>query len=194
MIDLIVGLGNPGDRYSDTRHNAGFWFVDALSRQERESLRPNSRLHGDVGEVSIAGQRVRLLKPDTFMNDSGNAVAAIVRFYKTDPKRMLVAHDELDLDAGVARLKFGGGVAGHNGLRSIASDLGTRDFWRLRIGVGHPGQRSRVTSHLLKPCPSAEQTPIVDAIDDVLRLLPAMVEDGPAKTQNQLHTPRKGGD
>ena len=192
MIDLIVGLGNPGDRYASTRHNAGFWFVDALSRQERESLRPNSRLHGEVGEVTIASQRIKLLKPDTFMNDSGNAVAAIVRFYKIDPKRMLVAHDELDLDPGVARLKFGGGVAGHNGLRSIAADIGTRDFWRLRIGVGHPGQRSRVTSHLLKPCPTVEQAPIVDSIDDALGILSTIVRDGPDKAQNQLNASRTG--
>lgn len=192
MIDLIVGLGNPGDRYRDTRHNAGFWFVDALGRQERESLRPNAKLHGEVGEVTVMDQRLKLLKPDTFMNDSGKAVAAFVRFYKIDPKRMLVAHDELDLAPGVVRLKFGGGVAGHNGLRSIAADLGTRDFWRLRIGVGHPGQRSRVTSHLLKPCPAAEQAPILESVADALRALPAIIQDGPAKAQNQLHTSGAG--
>jgi PTH1 family peptidyl-tRNA hydrolase len=137
-IRLIVGLGNPGREYEDTRHNAGFWFVDALARQHSVSLEKQSRFFGEVGRMGLAGQSIWLLKPTTFMNRSGQATAALAGFYRIAPSAVLVVHDELDLLPGTARLKHGGGHAGHNGLKDIQARLGATDFWRLRLGIGHP--------------------------------------------------------
>jgi len=145
-IRLIVGLGNPGSEYQNTRHNAGFWFVDRLADEYREPFRLEKKFFGEICKVSITGQPCWLLKPMTYMNKSGQSLAAIASYYKIEPQNILVAHDELDHDAGSTRLKLGGGHAGHNGLRDIISAIGTKDFYRLRLGIGHPGNKKQVVS------------------------------------------------
>ena len=150
-IQLIVGLGNPGAQYEDTRHNAGFWFVEQLARAYGGSLQPEKKFFGYAARITIGGQDVRLLTPSTFMNRSGQAVNAIATFYKIPPQAILVAHDELDHPPGIGRLKQGGGHGGHNGLRDIISSLGNnKDFCRLRIGIGHPGNSKAVVNYVLK--------------------------------------------
>jgi aminoacyl-tRNA hydrolase len=143
MIKLFVGLGNPGPEYAATRHNAGFWWIDELARRLNANLVLERAYKGRVARASVAGQSVWLLQPQTFMNLSGQSVAALARFFKIAPAEILVAHDELDLPAGEAKLKFGGGHAGHNGLRDIHAQLGTADYWRLRLGIGHPARATR---------------------------------------------------
>jgi len=155
---LIVGLGNPGAEYIDTRHNAGFWLCERLAAKLGAELRRESRFHGIAGRTQ--GQ-VWLLMPQTFMNCSGQSVASLARFYRIPPADMLVLHDELDLAPGVLRLKFGGGLGGHNGLKDIAAHLGTQDFWRLRIGIGHPGDRNQVVDYVLKK-PRSEERPLIE--------------------------------
>lgn len=148
-IKLIVGLGNPGREYEATRHNAGFWWVDEFARIHRSIYKADSKFHGLVARSQVHGREVILLKPQTFMNASGRAVVALRHFYKIAADEMLVVHDELDLPPGSAKLKFGGGHGGHNGLKDIVAHLGTHDFWRLRIGIGHPGERSEVVNYVL---------------------------------------------
>src|SRR5881397_3923408 len=155
MIKLFVGLGNPGPEYEATRHNAGFWWVDELARDLKVNLVHDRSYHGLVARANVHGQTVWLLEPLTFMNLSGKSVAALARFYKIAPEEILVVHDELDVVPGQAKLKFGGSHAGHNGLRDIHGQLGTGDYWRLRIGIGHPGVKSEVVNWVLKK-PSAE--------------------------------------
>lgn len=156
---LIVGLGNPGAEYEDTRHNAGFWLCERLAARLGAELRRESRFHGIAGRTR---EQVWLLMPQTYMNRSGQAVAALARFYRIPPAEMLVLHDELDLPPGTLRLKFGGGLGGHNGLKDIAAHLGTQDFWRLRIGIGHPGDRNQVVDYVLKK-PRAEERVLIEA-------------------------------
>ena len=146
MIKLFVGLGNPGPEYEATRHNAGFWWIDALARELKVTLVPERSYHGLVARASVAGHSVWLLQPQTFMNLSGKSVAALARFFKIPPEEILVAHDELDIPPGQAKLKRGGSHAGHNGLRDIHAQLGTSDYWRLRIGIGHPGVKAEVVN------------------------------------------------
>ena len=165
MIKLFVGLGNPGPEYTATRHNAGFWWVDQLARRLNAPLALERAYKGRVARASVAGQSVWLLQPQTFMNLSGQSVSALARFFKIAPDEILVAHDELDLPAGEAKLKFGGGHAGHNGLRDIHAQLGTADYWRLRLGVGHPGARQEVVGWVLQKPPQDEQIAIEQAID-----------------------------
>ena len=150
-MKLIVGLGNPGSQYERTRHNAGFWLIDRLARSAGAHLQNEPRYHGLAARTPIAGESCWLLEPQTFMNLSGRSVAALTNFYKIDPSDVIVAHDELDLPAGTVKMKLGGGFAGHNGLRDITAQLGTRDFWRLRLGIGHPGDKSLVHSYVLNP-------------------------------------------
>ena len=161
-IRLVAGLGNPGREYAATRHNAGFWFVDELARKLGMSLAPESRFGGDVGK---AGD-VRVVKPMTYMNESGRSVGALARFFGIAPDEILVVHDELDLKPGEAKMKLGGGVAGHNGLRDIQAALGSADFWRLRLGIGHPRDsvlpQQDVVDYVLKP-PRAEERTLLDA-------------------------------
>lgn len=161
-IRLIVGLGNPGREYESTRHNVGFWWVDGLARAQRLNFSSETRFHGLVARGQLHGHEVLLLKPQTFMNVSGRSVAALAQFYKIAPAEMLVVHDELDLPPGVARLKIGGGHGGHNGLKDIIAQLGTRDFWRLRIGIGHPGERAEVVNYVLND-PRREERELMDA-------------------------------
>jgi PTH1 family peptidyl-tRNA hydrolase len=166
---LIVGLGNPGPDYLETRHNAGFWFCAGLAQDWRCDLASESRFHGIVGKAS--GNRWILL-PQTFMNRSGQAVGALARFHRIAPAEILVVHDELDIPPGQLRLKFGGGAGGHNGLKDITAHLGTPDYWRLRIGIGHPGDRHEVANYVLKPPRKEEQADIDDAITRALKLMP----------------------
>jgi PTH1 family peptidyl-tRNA hydrolase len=171
---LIVGLGNPGRDYEETRHNAGFWFCARLAQAWGVSLAPESRFHGIVGH---SPKNVWMLLPQTFMNRSGQAVGALARFYRIEPAGILVVHDELDIPPGQLRLKFGGGMGGHNGLKDITSHLGTQDYWRLRIGIGHPGDRNEVVNYVLKPPRREEQVEIDAAIERAADLWP-LIERG----------------
>lgn len=171
---LIVGLGNPGADYSETRHNAGFWFCERLAVQLGVSLGREARFHGMVGHVR--GDGIHLLEPLTFMNRSGQAVGALARFYRIEPAQMLVVHDELDIPPGELRVKFGGGLGGHNGLKDITAHLGTQDYWRLRVGIGHPGDRNEVVNYVLKPPRREEQALIDDAIARALQAWPAIAK------------------
>jgi PTH1 family peptidyl-tRNA hydrolase len=169
-VRLIVGLGNPGREYADTRHNAGFWFCERLADRLGVSLSVESRFHGLVGHGRQQG--VWLLLPQTFMNRSGQAVGALARFHRIPPAEILVVHDELDIPPGQLRLKFGGGLGGHNGLKDITAHLGTQDYWRLRIGIGHPGDRNEVVNYVLKPPRREEQGDIDAALVRALGLWP----------------------
>lgn len=187
MIKLVVGLGNPGLEYSKTRHNAGFWFVDNLARQFSCEFSDELRLHGKTTRISNAAIDCRLLKPSTFMNESGRAVQAMLDYFKIDSDEILVAHDEIDLDSGIVRLKQGGGHGGHNGLRDIISKTGAKDFLRLRIGVGHPGQRESVSPHVLGRPGSGDQKLIDTAIENALSVMPLVLKGDIQKAMNELH-------
>ena len=184
---LVVGLGNPGSRYEATRHNAGFWWIDSIANDLGVAVRPESRFHGEVGRFRQAGADCWLLKPTTFMNESGRSVRAICDFYKIPESAILVVHDELDLAPGVVKLKKGGGVAGHNGLRDIAAQLG-RDFWRLRIGIGHPGDRAQVSNYVLSP-PRKEETELISsALERSLAIWPQLLNEDFEGAMHRLHT------
>ena len=184
----MVGLGNPGRDYAGTRHNAGFWWVERAAHAERAVLQAEGRFHGLLGK-SPAG--VFYLLPQTFMNASGRAVAAVARFYRIEPDEMLVVHDELDLSPGAAKLKLGGGHGGHNGLKDIAAVLGTPDFWRLRIGIGHPGHRDAVAAWVLNPPRADEYGLIEQAMDHGLRAFPLMLKGAFSAAMLELHTQAK---
>ena len=188
-IRLIVGLGNPGDAYRGTRHNAGADFVSALARRHGAVLADESKFFGETGRASVAGHDLRLLIPTTWMNRSGKAVAALASFYKIPPADILIAHDELDIPAGCARFKRGGGHGGHNGLRDIIPALGNdSDFYRLRIGIGHPGSAAAVSGYVLGRAPAAEAARIAAAIDAALDALPLLLAGDLVKAQTQLHS------
>lgn len=176
MIRLIAGLGNPGPEYEQTRHNAGFWWVDEAARQLGVSLQMERGHFGLLGRTNVRGQNLWLLEPQTYMNRSGQAVASVARFFKIAPEEILVVHDELDLPPGEAKLKKGGGHAGHNGLRDIHAQLGSPDYWRLRIGIGHPGDRHEVVNYVLKPPRKEEATEIDQAIERALDLWPLIAK------------------
>lgn len=187
-LQLIVGLGNPGPEYAQTRHNAGVWFVAALAAQYNIRMSADSKYSGLVGRGAINGQEVRLLIPTTFMNRSGQAVGALANFFKIPPADILVAHDELDLPVGAIRLKTGGGHGGHNGLRDIISSLGNQNgFHRLRIGIAHPGDAKLVSNYVLTKAPQAEQEKIEDAILAAVKVSDLMVNGNLAKAMNQLN-------
>jgi len=185
-IELIAGLGNPDPEYLATRHNAGFWFVDALAAENGARFSPNRKLDADTTEVELSGRRIRLLKPMTYMNESGRALSKAANFFKIPTAQMLVVYDELDLPPGRVQLKFGGGHAGHNGMRSIIQHLGP-EFWRIRIGVGHPGDRSRVTNHVLRRAPAAEEELITGSIRRAIDVLPTLLERGGERAKTELH-------
>ena len=188
MIKLFVGLGNPGPEYQGTRHNAGCWWLEALAHELKASLSPEKAYHGLVARTTLHGRTLWLLQPQTFMNLSGRSVAALARFYKIQPDEILVAHDELDLVPGQAKLKFGGSHAGHNGLRDIHAQLGTDDYWRLRLGIGHPGVKSEVVDWVLrKPAPE-QRTAIEECIARTLKAAPAMIEGEMDKATLLVHT------
>ena len=188
MIKLFVGLGNPGPEYESTRHNAGFWWVDALARAMKVTLVADRSYHGLVARTSVNGQNVWLLEPKTFMNLSGKSVAALARFFKILPEEILVAHDELDIVPGQAKLKFGGSHAGHNGLRDIHAQLGTGEYWRLRLGIGHPGVKAEVINWVLqKPAPD-QRTAMEECIARTLNAVPAMLAGEMDKATLIVHT------
>ena len=168
MIRLIAGLGNPGPDYSATRHNAGFWFVDELAHRLKVSLAPERSYFGMAARTNVGGRPVWLLEPTTFMNLSGKSVAALARFFKIEPNEILVAHDELDLMPGQVKLKLGGSHAGHNGLKDIHAQLGSGDYWRLRLGIGHPGVKSEVINYVLKKPSPEHRVEIEKSIEQAL--------------------------
>lgn len=186
-LKLIVGLGNPGPTYEHTRHNAGAWFVQLLS-QQNTPLRLEAKFHGFYGRMSIEGNDCHLLIPSTFMNHSGQAVAAITHFFKIPAANVLVAHDELDLPVGSVRLKQSGGHGGHNGLRDIISHLGTSDFLRLRVGIGHPGHSSQVLNYVLGQPSKKDATTIHDTLIGAMAILPYLVHGKVARAMQELHT------
>jgi len=188
MIKLFVGLGNPGPEYEATRHNAGFWWIDALSRELKAPLGLDKSYHGQVARTTVGGQNVWLLKPLTFMNLSGKSVAALARFFKIAPEEVLVAHDELDIVPGQVKLKFGGSHAGHNGLRDIHAQLGTADYWRLRVGVGHPGVKAEVINWVLKKPSQEDRMAMEDCIGRCLKALPELLQGQMEKAMMQIHT------
>ena len=188
MIKLFVGLGNPGPEYEATRHNAGCWWLQALARDLKVALLPDRSYHALVARTSVNGQSVWLLQPQTFMNLSGKSVAALARFFKIAPEEILVAHDELDVLPGQVKIKFGGSHAGHNGLRDIHAQLGSADYWRLRLGVGHPGDKAEVVNWVLKKPSQDHRTLIEDAIDRSLKAVPAMLEGDMNKATMLAHT------
>lgn len=188
-IKLIVGLGNPGREYEDTRHNAGALLVQALAEQHSQPLKEDNKFFGLTGRINLHGHDLRLLIPTTYMNRSGQAVAAMCQFYKFTPKQILVAHDELDIAPGTARFKLGGGHGGHNGLRDIISKMGNdREFYRLRIGIGHPGSASKVTGHVLNKASTNEHQQMLTVIDEAIRVLPDALDGDWGKAMNQLHS------
>ena len=191
-IALVVGLGNPGNEYARTRHNAGFWFVDALAAEYGGHFAAHKKLHGELAEIGIGTARLRLLKPTTFMNLSGQSAAAVLAYYKLPAEQMLVIYDEIDFPPGKVRLKFGGGHAGHNGIRSIIAHVGA-GFWRMRIGVGHPGERSEVVNHVLRRASQSDEAAIKANIARGIEIMPTLVSEGPEKAQLQLHTEQKHG-
>lgn len=188
VIKLIVGLGNPGPQYAATRHNVGAWLVEELARQYNTPLRVDSKFLGAYGKTRIANQDCWLLVPTTFMNLSGQSVKALASYYKIAPEEILVAHDELDFPVGEIRFKQDGGHGGHNGLRDIISHLQSKMFHRLRIGIGHPGNRDEVVNYVLKPPRSSEQIVIMDAILDALRVLPTFISGDQQKAIRELHS------
>jgi PTH1 family peptidyl-tRNA hydrolase len=195
MIRLFVGLGNPGPEYEQTRHNAGFWWLDALARELKLNLSAEKSYHGLVARTSIQGQSVWLLAPQTFMNLSGKSVAALAHFFKIPPQEILVAHDDLDIAPGEAKLKLGGSHAGHNGLRDIHTQLGTDQYWRLRLGVGHPGNKAEVVHWVLKKPMLDHRIAIDQAIDRALKALPQLLAGDMEQATRLVHTskpPRPG--
>lgn len=175
MIRLFVGLGNPGPEYEATRHNAGFWWIDALADRLRARLVAERSYHGHVARVNHDSGPVWLLKPMTFMNRSGQSVAALARFFKVEPAQILVVHDELDLQPGQAKLKFGGSAAGHNGLKDIQAQCGTPDYWRLRLGIGHPGVKAEVVDYVLRKPPPEQREAITKTIERSLEATDALL-------------------
>ncbi|MCU7919947.1 MAG: aminoacyl-tRNA hydrolase [Candidatus Thiodiazotropha sp. (ex Dulcina madagascariensis)] len=189
-IKLIVGLGNPGPGYDESRHNTGFWLVDRLARQHQQNFKSESRHHGLVCKLILQEREVRLLKPATYMNRSGQAVSSLANYFRITPEEILVAHDELDLVPGQVRLKTGGGHAGHNGLRDIMSALGSRDFHRLRIGIDHPSERSAMVNYVLSRPSKADREAIESAIEKAIDCLNEIVNGELQKAMNRLHSSR----
>jgi PTH1 family peptidyl-tRNA hydrolase len=187
-IKLIAGLGNPGPEYQATRHNAGFWLLDRLASHYTCQFSKESKFFAESARIQSGSVNCRLLKPTTFMNESGRAVAAILNYYDIAPEEVLVAHDEIDFEPGKVRLKFGGGHAGHNGLRNIIAAIGSKNFYRIRIGVGHPGQKDKVIGSVLGRPSSADEKLIQSSIDLALDILPLVFSGEMEKAMHQLHT------
>ncbi|MDO6676925.1 aminoacyl-tRNA hydrolase [Shewanella sp. 4_MG-2023] len=189
QIKLIVGLANPGAEYAHTRHNAGAWYVQELARLCGATLAPDSKYFGLTARVTIDGKDVRLLIPTTFMNLSGKSVGALANFFRTLPEEILVAHDELDMEPGVAKFKLGGGHGGHNGLKDIIAKLANeKGFYRLRIGIGHPGDKNRVSGYVLGKAPASDQEKMDAAIDEAVRSTEILFKQDMAKAMHRLHT------
>ncbi|WP_404402376.1 aminoacyl-tRNA hydrolase [Idiomarina seosinensis] len=189
-IKLLVGLGNPGPEYQKTRHNAGFWLVEDFCHRHGISLAPDSKSKALIGRHQTASRDLRIVLPQVFMNRSGFSVASIANFYKIPANQILVAYDELDLPPGVAKFKAGGGAGGHNGIKDIIAQIGQQDFLRLRIGIGHPGDKSRVTGFVLGKAPAAEQQLIDDCIDEASRSIDTLLTEGWGPALQRLHSYR----
>jgi peptidyl-tRNA hydrolase, PTH1 family len=189
-LKLIVGLGNPGEEYARTRHNAGFGFVEELARRHGGAFRLETRHHGELARIKVGATDLWLLKPMNFMNRSGGAAQSVAAFYKAAAPEILVAYDDLDLPAGVARLREGGGAGGHNGMRDVIAQLGP-DFWRLRLGIGHPGHRDKVLGYVLSRAPVEEDILIRQSIDAAADILPVLLAEGPQQAMHRLHTGRE---
>ena len=187
-IKLIVGLGNPGKEYQSHRHNVGFWFVDALAKLYGANFKKETKFFGEVAKANIGGSNVWLLKPNTFMNASGKAINAIANFYQISVSEVLVVHDELDLNPGTARLKLDGGHGGHNGLRDTIKALNSKIFYRLRIGIGHPGDKSKVSGFVLHAPNKSEIEPIQSSLVSALSVIEDVVRGEDEKAMRQLHT------
>lgn len=186
-LSIIAGLGNPDDKYERTLHNAGFWYVDALARKYAAEFRYEKKFHAECCRISIGDNEVWLVKPQSYMNLSGGPVRAVMDYYRLKPAQLLVAHDEIDMPPGTVRLKQGGGHGGHNGLRDVISHCGA-DFMRLRLGVGHPGEKDKVTGHVLKRASSDVEAMLDRNIDDAMAVLPLLIEDGLNAAMKKLHT------
>ncbi len=187
-IKLIVGLANPGPEYKNTRHNAGAWFIEELCRAQNVTLKNDPKYFGYTGKVIIEGHEVKLLIPTTFMNLSGKSVATLANFFKITPEQILVAHDELDMPPGKVKIKKGGGHGGHNGLKDIIAKMANnKEFYRLRVGIGHPGSREKVTGWVLGKAPQADQEKIDAAVDEAVRCLDIWFKQDLKKAQSRLH-------
>jgi PTH1 family peptidyl-tRNA hydrolase len=189
-IKAIVGLGNPGPEHLLTRHNAGFWFVDALAAKLGGRFRSHTKFQGEICRAQFGGAELTLLKPMTYMNRSGLSIRALSDYLKITPGEILVAHDELDLPVGDVRFKLGGGPGGHNGVRDAITHLGA-EFWRLRIGVGHPGDKTEVIDYVLRRAPKEEEEQIIESIGEALEALPVFIEQGAERAMNGLHSQKK---
>lgn len=187
-LKVVVGLGNPGSKYTETRHNAGFWFIEEVARKYSVSFRPEKKFHGEVAKLTLEGQDIWLLKPDTFMNRSGFAVQSLLSFYRITAEQILVAHDEIDLPPGTIKLKTGGGHGGHNGLRDIISQLNNKAFHRLRIGVGHPGSKDQVVDYVLHNASRDDRIMINRDIDDAVAVLPDLASGAFEQAMQTLHS------
>jgi len=186
-IKLFVGLGNPGEKYTDTRHNAGFWWIDLVSHQCNIKLENSDKFFSSIGKSSNADE-IYFAKPNTYMNDSGKALAAIAKFYKINSDEILVIHDDLDIEVGQAKLKFGGSHGGHNGLKSIFASIGSQDFWRLKIGIGHPGEKHLVVDYVLKNPSSKERNLIDESLETSSKLFNEIASGQFEKAMLNLHT------
>jgi PTH1 family peptidyl-tRNA hydrolase len=186
-LRVIVGLGNPGPEHLVTRHNAGFWFVDLLARRHGGEFRDYRKYSGETARINISGQEIILLKPTTYMNRSGLSVRQLSEFFKIPPEDILVAHDELDLPVGIVRLKQGGGHGGHNGLRDTIAHIG-ENFWRLRLGIGHPGNKAEVIDYVLTRAPRAEEDAILETIGTAADSMPLLIEQGAERAMTRLHS------
>lgn len=190
-IQLIVGLGNPGPQYEATRHNAGFWWIDQVCEEHSARLSQEAKFFGQAGRLKSGSAETWLLKPSTFMNRSGQSVVALANFYKIPPEAILVVHDELDLPPGTAKIKKGGGNGGHNGLKDISAHLGTQDYWRLRLGIGHPGDRNAVVNYVLHTPSKDEMQLIEESMDASTALLPMLINGQMEAAMMKLHTKPK---
>ncbi len=188
QFELIVGLGNPGPNYAQTRHNAGFWLLDRIAEHFNQSFRQDTKFSGERIQIQHKGREIHLLKPSTFINRSGQPVAKLAHYYKIPAEKILIAHDELDLEPGITRLKRQGGHGGHNGLRDLISQLGSREFWRLRIGIGHPGHRDQVVDYVLNKPRKHEALEIDRALDNTMISLPDILSGRLEQAMQQLHT------
>jgi PTH1 family peptidyl-tRNA hydrolase len=191
-LKLIVGLGNPGREYARTRHNAGWWFVDELAGRYKGSWRAEAREHTELARIQLENADVWLLKPTSYMNNSGGPIASVAKFYRVSPPEILVVHDEIDLPPGIARLKKGGAHGGHNGLRDVIAHIGA-DFWRLRLGVGHPGAKELVIGSVLDRPTGAEQQAIDEALSRSLEIVPELLRSGAERAMHKLHSANPGG-
>jgi PTH1 family peptidyl-tRNA hydrolase len=187
-IKLIIGLGNPGKDYQSHRHNAGFWFVQILADIYSGNFKKETKFFGEVARINLAGNSIHLLKPTTYMNRSGQAISAIAKFYQLSPEEILVVHDELDLDSGMVKLKFSGGHGGHNGLRDTIKALNVQDFYRLRLGIGHPGARAQVADFVLHAPSKHETSQIQEAMTDALQIIELLAIGNFEKAMKNLHT------